>query len=175
MTETVTAHRLHEWMNAGDVILIDVREPGEYRAEHIEGAILMPLLTLSVDRLAAYRGKKIIFQCKSGKRGHQACEKIQKMRSPLFKIYNLEGGITAWTEAGYPTKKTGRFFLPLDRQVQLMIGFCVLTSSLLAAAISPAFLFLTGFFGLGLLWAGLTGFCGLARLLARMPWNAARP
>ena len=86
-------------------------------------------------------------------------------------VYNLEGGIAAWAQAGYHVESSGHFFLPLDRQVQLTIGLCVLVGSILAYTVSPIFLFLTGFFGLGLTFAGLTGFCGLALLMARMPWN----
>jgi len=61
--------------------------------------------------------------------------------------------------------------MPIMRQVQVVVGFMVLLSSALAALVSPWFLLLTGFFGAGLLFAGLTGTCGMAALLGRMPWN----
>ncbi|MCI1294357.1 MAG: DUF2892 domain-containing protein, partial [Acetobacter sp.] len=60
---------------------------------------------------------------------------------------------------------------PLDRQVQLIIGLLVLTGSLLGFFVSPWYFLLTGFFGAGLTVAGLTGFCGLARVVAHAPWN----
>jgi hypothetical protein len=55
--------------------------------------------------------------------------------------------------------------------VQLIIGLLVLTGSLLGFFVSPWYFLLTGFFGAGLTVAGLTGFCGLARVVAHAPWN----
>jgi hypothetical protein len=59
------------------------------------------------------------------------------------------------------------------RQVQLVVGTLVLGTSILAALVSPWFLLLTGFFGAGLVFAGATGTCGMASMLAAMPWNRA--
>ncbi|MDR3448965.1 MAG: rhodanese-like domain-containing protein [Alphaproteobacteria bacterium] len=170
MVKNVTAPELKEWLDANQAILIDVREPAEYKAEHIPGAILLPLANISRDNLPPYAGEKLVFQCRSGKRGGMACEKITGIDAAAD-IYNLDGGIVAWTQAGYKVETSGKFFLPLDRQVQLTIGLSVLLSSFLAYAVHPAFLLVTGFFGLGLTFAGLTGFCGLALLMAKMPWN----
>ena len=61
--------------------------------------------------------------------------------------------------------------MPLMRQVQIAVGFCVLTASLLALWVDPRWVYVSLFFGAGLLFAGLSGFCGLALLLAKMPWN----
>lgn len=72
-----------------------------------------------------------------------------------------------------PVKKSGSFFLPLDRQVQLTIGIGVLLGSVFGYFLSAGFFILSGFFGLGLIVAGMTGFCGLAKLMAYMPWNKA--
>lgn len=57
------------------------------------------------------------------------------------------------------------------RQVQITVGFFVLLASLLAVTVNPAWVYLCMFFGAGLLFAGLSGFCGLALILAKMPWN----
>ena len=94
----------------------------------------------------------------------------KKIRSLRFT--NLEGGIAAWKRAGLPTASlSDRYFLPLEQQVQLTIGLCVLAGSVLGYYVSPAFFLSSGFFGLGLIFAGLTGFCGFALFMARMPWN----
>jgi hypothetical protein len=90
---------------------------------------------------------------------------------PNLEIYNLEGGISAWSAAGCEIKTSGKFFLSLDRQVQLTIGLGVLIGNILGYFISPIFLLLSGFFGAGLIFAGLSGYCGLAILMAKMPWN----
>lgn len=170
MIQSTPATQLKEWLDKGEAVLVDVREPAEYNAEHIPGAILMPLASITRKSLPEHAGKKLVFQCRSGKRGGMACDKLMGL-GRSFDTYNLEGGIIAWSKAGYDTKTSGKFFLPLDRQVQLTIGICVLAGSILAYAVHPAFLLLTGFVGLGLTFAGLTGFCGLALLMACMPWN----
>jgi len=170
MIKSIAAPQLKEWLDNNQAVLIDVREPAEYKAEHISGVVLMPLASITQNQLPSNTGKKLVFQCRSGKRGSMACEKILGLGTATD-VYNLDGGIMAWTQAGYDVETSGRFFLPLDRQVQLTIGLCVLLSSILAYTGHTAFLLITGFFGLGLTFAGLTGFCGLAMLMAKMPWN----
>ena len=89
-----------------------------------------------------------------------------------WKFYNLEGGITAWQNSGGAINQSGGpKVLPLDRQVLLLAGSFVLTASLLGYFVSPKFFLLASFFGLGLIVAGWTGFCGGALILAKMPWN----
>jgi len=90
---------------------------------------------------------------------------------PSLDIYNLEGGIEAWNAAGLTVASSGKAFLPLDRQVQLTIGLLLIAGSVLGTLFSPAWFFLTGLIGVGLTVAGLTGFCGLALVMAKMPWN----
>lgn len=171
MAHIINAQQLKTWLDNHEAVLIDVREPSEYVAEHIEGSISLPLSQLSKKSLTPYQQHgKIVFQCHAGRRSQTACDNVADAVTSSIH-YSLDGGISAWKNAGYKTMKSGQFFLPLDRQVQLAIGLCVLIGSILAYIASPAFLLLTGFFGTGLTFAGLTGFCGLAMLLARMPWN----
>lgn len=170
--KTVDANTLKNWLEKDEAALVDVREPAEYEAEHIPGAVLLPLGNVSIAALPQTAGKKLVFQCKAGKRGGMACEKLLA-ENPDLEIYNLEGGISAWTQAGYPAKTSGKFFLPLDRQVQLTIGSGVVAGVILGYAVHPGFFLLSGFFGLGLINAGLTGWCGLAIVMAKCPWNQA--
>lgn len=166
----VNAPTLKQWLDTGKATLVDVREPAEYEASHIEGAVLLPLANACKSALPNCSGKKLVIHCQKGGRGSSACEKLLA-EDPGLEIYNLEGGINAWVSEGLSVRSSGRFFLPLDRQVQLTIGLCVLGSSLLGYFVSPAFMLVSGFFGAGLTFAGLTGVCGLALLMARMPWN----
>jgi rhodanese-related sulfurtransferase len=170
MTKNVTAAQLKEWLDSGQAVLIDVREPAEYESEHIPGAILIPLATLTQDKMPAHAGKKLVFQCRSGNRGGKACEKMASLGTN-DEIYNLEGGITAWTQAGYHVETSGKSCLPLDQQVRLTVGLCILISSILVYSGHPVFLLVIAAFGVGLTLSGLTGCCGLAVLLAKMPWN----
>lgn len=61
--------------------------------------------------------------------------------------------------------------LPLMRQVQIAAGSLILLGVVLGYAVGSAFFLLSGFVGAGLILAGVTGFCGMARLLDKMPWN----
>lgn len=166
-TSIVTPTILKQWLEEGSAVLLDVREPGEHRATRISAATLMPLGRLDASRLP--RGKKIVVHCQKGSRGSSACMRMLS-QNPDLEIYNLGGGIEAWMAAGMPVENAGHL-LPLDRQVQLAIGLLLLGTTMLALLVNPAWAWAAGFFGAGLTLAGLTGFCGMARVMARMPWN----
>lgn len=168
--KTVTVATLKEWLAKGEAVLVDVREPAEHAAQNIPGAKLVPLGKISKADVASFSGKKIVIHCQAGKRGGMACEKLLS-EDPSLDIYNLEGGMSSWMQSGCAAGGSGKCFIPLDRQVLLMAGTLVLTGSLLGYFVSPKFFLMSGFFGLGLMIAGLTGFCGGAILLSKMPWN----
>ena len=158
-----------KWLDDGEAVFIDVREPAEHALQKISGSKLQPLGSVCCSALPK-SNKKIIVHCQKGGRGNTACNKLMAENSGAD-IYNLEGGIEAWKQAGLPVVESGKKFLPLDRQVQLTIGLGVLIGSILAYVVDVKFALLTGFFGAGLTFAGLSGFCGLARIIAKMPWN----
>ncbi len=166
----IDATTLKNWIDSGEAVVIDVREPAEYAFENISGATLLPLSSISKSKLPETGGKKLVIHCHAGKRSTSACEKLLA-EDPRLEIYNLEGGISAWAGAGHAIKTSGKFFLPLDRQVQLTIGLGVLIGSLLTYFVNPLFSIFTGFFGAGLTFAGVSGYCGLAMVMAKMPWN----
>lgn len=166
----IDARALKNWLDTGEAVLVDVREQPEHMARHIPGSMLLPLGKLANEMLPEHDGKKLVLHCKGGMRSMSACSTLQKL-APEETLYNLSGGIDAWTAAGFPVAGSGRSVFSLDRQVQLTIGLGLLLFSLLAWFVSPLFIIGTGFFGLGLTAAGLTGFCGLARLMALAPWN----
>lgn len=168
--KTVDAVTLKCWIDNGEAVVVDVREPAEHAAENIHGATLVPLGTVNKTVLPESGDKKLVIHCRSGKRSMNACEKLLT-EDPNLELYNLEGGISAWSAAGHAVASSGKFFLPLDRQVQLAIGLMLIAGSVLGTIFSPSWFLLTGFIGAGLTVAGLTGFCGLAMVMARMPWN----
>lgn len=57
------------------------------------------------------------------------------------------------------------------RQVQIAAGALVLLGVILGYGVAPGFFLISGVVGAGLLFAGISGFCGMARLLMKMPWN----
>lgn len=153
-----------------DTVLVDVREPAEFNTRHIPNAKLHPLGSISANQLAEYGDKTVLIYCQKGMRGQKACEKILQ-ENPTGKIVNLVGGIEAWQAAGFTTNKGASNVLALDRQVQITIGSSVLIFSLLGYFAHPNFVFAAAFMGAGLLFAGISGFCGLARVIAKAPWN----
>jgi hypothetical protein len=72
-----------------------------------------------------------------------------------------------------PTVATSKVRWSLERQVRLGAGLLILTGAALAALLHPYWILLSGFAGLGLTFAGLTDFCPMGLLLAKMPWNRA--
>lgn len=103
--KSVNPATAHEWLMHHEAILIDVREPAEYEEVHIAGAHLIPSSAVCIDKLPPEaRHKKLIVHCKLGKRGSTACEKLLS-ENPALEIYNLEGGIVAWENAGFVVKK----------------------------------------------------------------------
>ncbi len=169
-TRTIDPHVLAERLASGEAWLIDVREPGEFASEHIPGAAIRPLSQLDAAALDAERaGRRIVFCCRSGVRSARAAAACLERVSDAA---CLTGGVNAWKDAGLPTERTrGAPRLDIMRQVQLIAGGLVVAGVALGATISPWFLALSGAVGAGLMFAGATGWCGLARLLGRAPWN----
>lgn len=159
-----------EALIAKDTVLVDVREPAEFNSRHIPNAKLHPLGSISAVQLAEYGDKTVLIYCQKGMRGQKACEKILQ-DNPHTKVVNLVGGIEAWQAAGFAVNEGTSNIFPLDRQVQITIGSLVLTFSLLGYFVNTHFIFASAFMGAGLLFAGISGFCGLARVLAKAPWN----
>jgi len=168
----INAQELSKWLESGEAVLVDVREPAEYRAESIQDSRNLPLSDVTVDaaHLPEHRNKKLVIHCKSGRRSMMACEQLKSENAP-FDVWNLEGGIDAWKSAGMPIASSGENIMPLDRQVQTTLGILILTGLAIGHFVSPYGLILTLIIGLGLTNAGLTGWCGLAKLIAKMPCN----
>ncbi len=100
----ITPRQAKEWVASGEAVLIDVREPEEFRGEHIASALSLPLSEVGNlnSVLAVPAGRKIIFQCLKGGRGAQACERLASGESSGHEVFNLEGGITGWKADGLP-------------------------------------------------------------------------
>lgn len=173
MIKSTTVKELKKWLDNNEAILIDVREPGEHSVSNIECATLIPLSGISHDKLPELNGKKLVIHCRSGMRSSNACKKLLAEDSSL-ELYNLDGGIMAWEKHGHSTKCSGKKLLPLDRQVQLTIGIFLIISAILTYTVSSLFILVSAFMGCGLVFAALTGTCGLGMLIAKMPWNQCK-
>jgi rhodanese-related sulfurtransferase len=165
----IDASTLQTRMDKGDVVLVDVREPAEYVGEHICGAALVPLSRFDPAAVPQVDGKTLVLYCRTGNRSAQAAQQL--LNSGVRTVWHLQGGIEAWKAAGYETERTAHAPISLQRQVQIVAGSLVLLGTVLGAWVSPWFLLLSGGVGAGLTFAGITDTCGLAMLLAKLPYN----
>ena len=94
-------HAVHEALKSGEVLLFDVREPQEFAAERIEGAVHFPLSSFDPRALPVSDGRPIVMQCGSGMRSAKAVGLCQQAGLEVDR--HLEGGINAWKQAGLPT------------------------------------------------------------------------
>ncbi len=151
------------------VAFINVCTPDEYAAKHIEGVKSLPLDELET-RAAELRGKRTIYvHCRSGNRSKRAIETLERMGIQA-ELVNVEGGIMAWEAAGLKTASTSSV-LPLTQQVFITAGSLILIGVGLTIWQGMKFLLIPGLIGGGLLFAGVTGWCGMAVVLSKMPWN----
>ena len=156
-------------LRQGHALLIDIREPDEFARRHIKGAVSLPMSHLGTAPLPALDGAALIYTCKTGMRtGNNAARLAAAVAGPA---YVLAGGVDGWAEAGLPVVANTKAPLEMMRQVQIAAGLLVLTGVLLGWFVTPGFFLLAGFVGAGLTFAGVSGFCGMAKVLALMPWN----
>lgn len=158
---------------AGKAVLVDIREADEFARSHIAGAQSHPLSRWEAAHLAITPGADVVFTCRSGARTRGACDRLAACVEGT--AYVLAGGIDGWARAGLPLEVNRKAPLEIMRQVQIVAGILVLIGVLLGFAVAPAWFGLSAFVGAGLSFAGLTGFCGMARLLMLAPWNRPSP
>lgn len=170
MLKTISPESAARLLREGGATLVDVREPDEHARERIPGARNLPLSRLDQVELAVLDGRPVLFHCRSGARTQGSAARLAA-KAGLCEAFAVEGGLEAWKRAGLPVAEDRRQPLELMRQVQIAAGSMVLLGVLLGMAVAPAFYLLSGFVGAGLVFAGVTGACGLARVLRLMPWN----
>ena len=165
---TIDAVRAKRLIDDG-AVLVDVREADERAREHVPGTRHHALSRLStIDTAGA---KAVIFHCRSGAR--TAANASRLAGAAGCDAYVLEGGIDAWKKAGLPVATDTRQPIEIMRQVQITAGSLVVVGVVLGFWIAPAFFGLAAFVGAGLVFAGVSGWCGMAKLLGLMPWNRA--
>lgn len=155
-------------------VLVDVREADEYAREHIPGARHHALSRIDAENPIRKGDDVLVFHCRSGARTKGNAARLSAATENC-ETYILEGGLDAWKKAGLPVTLDRSQPVDIIRQVQIGAGSLVLLGIALGASVAPGFYVLSGFVGAGLLFAGITGFCGMARLLALMPWNRRAP
>ncbi|GJM25027.1 MAG: sulfurtransferase [Phycisphaerae bacterium] len=171
--KTITPTELHDLHQQGKPInLIDVRTPVEFRAVHATPARNVPLDAIDPTAVCqsgnAQTDEPVYLICRSGGRSSKACDKLINCGST--NVVSVEGGTDAWDQLGLPVMR-GKAAMSLERQVRIVAGLLVLTGAVLGYFVHPYFIGLSAFVGAGLTFAGITDTCGMAMLLAKMPWN----
>jgi len=166
MHENVSPAELAEALKGG-ASLIDVRTPAEFQEVHVRGARNVPLDRLNAAEFQG-RTEKLYVVCQRGSRSVKACEQLAA--GGVTNLVNVEGGTLGCVSAGLPVNR-GKKTISLERQVRIAAGTLVILGTALGALVHPYWLGLSGFVGAGLVFAGITDTCGMAMILARMPWN----
>lgn len=157
---------------ASSLTILDVRTPAEYEEAHIEGSILHSLEGLNAERVLSEKAEGPIYVlCKSGQRATQAIKKLNK--NGVDDLVLVEGGIQAWIDTGSPVIR-GKKTISLERQVRIAAGGLVVLGAILGFNYHYLWHGLSGFVGAGLIFAGITDTCGMAVLIAKMPWNQSK-
>lgn len=158
--------------SAGNARIVDVREVDEHRREHVDGASLFPTSVFSVTGFPAQQaGQQLLVLCRSGNRAGKVADALRA--SGRTDVSVIEGGIVAWAKAGLPVVRNAKAPIPLMRQVMVGAGLLLVAFTALAVFVNPWFMAGTGFVGVALAFAGISGICPMAMVLAKMPWNRA--
>jgi rhodanese-related sulfurtransferase len=172
----VTPGQLHAKQLAGkSPALVDVRTAGEYRAGHIPEATLIPGEELSPETIEDHLGRPgpgrnetLYITCHAGPRAARAAETLRQ--SGLTNIALVEGGTQRWEQVGLPLQRCGSA-ISLERQVQIAIGSLLILKVVLGYGVHELFFAAAAFIGAGLIFAGVSRWCGMSELIARLPWN----
>lgn len=157
-------------LDAGEIILIDVREPLEYTEEHLAKAQLFPLSQFRPEALPDPAGKKLLFYCRLGRRSAMAALKWGE-HSGVNEVYALKSGIEAWKQAGLPILADKVTSNKIENQTYVFSGLVIILGIILSLSVSEWFLILPALAGLLLIISGAIGHSLFSFLLSMLPWN----
>lgn len=152
--------------------IIDVRT----NAEHHQCALQLPHHHIPLDQLDIVqvtndlklkKEQPIFLLCHAGRRAEQAAQKFRN--AGYIGAVAIEGGIVACQQKGMVVTNPAR--LSIERQVRIIAGGMVLLGVVVGVFVFPPFIWVSAAIGAGLLFAGLTDWCGVGILLAKAPWN----
>jgi len=156
-------------LGKGKAVLVDIRDADEYARRHIKGALSRPLSDFETAHLKIEPGRDVVFTCRTGMR--TGANEARLAAAIDGEAFVLAGGVDAWAAAGLPVVEDRKAPIEIMRQVQICAGLLVLAGAILGATVEPGFVWLSAAIGAGLTFSGVTGFCGMAKLLALAPWN----
>ena len=153
--------------------VIDVRTPVEFAEVHVPQARNVPLNELKPGSLQLQKDQPVYLLCRNGGRATKAADKFA--RAGFEQPFVVEGGTLGWIAANLPVTRGLTRVISLERQVRIVAGSLVLIGVVLGWLVHRDFFGLSAFVGAGLVFAGITDFCGMGLLLAKLPWNTRPP
>jgi glyoxylase-like metal-dependent hydrolase (beta-lactamase superfamily II)/rhodanese-related sulfurtransferase len=169
--QSVSAPQLAALKESGNVQIIDVRTPAEFASLHIAGSFNIPFENLNAAQLMANfsADTPIYCLCQTGTRSQIAADRL---RAAGFRhVVHVDGGTNAWESSGFPLERGAHSVMSLERQVRIAAGGLILLGVLAGIFIRPMGYAISGLIGAGLLYSGVTNSCGMAMVMAKMPWN----
>lgn len=164
----ISAEQFRSCQHSPDYCVIDVRDREEYAGKVEANSCNWPLNNISGETVAGFvkeRGllpsQTIVLLCARGMRAGMAAEKLSGLLpNPIVVV---EGGHAALAPTDVP--------MSIERQVRIAAGSLVLLGAIAGWMVHPAFTGVSAFVGGGLVFAGITDWCGMGLLLMKMPWN----
>jgi rhodanese-related sulfurtransferase len=151
------------------LVLLDVRTPVEFAEVHVPQAQNIPLDELQTDKLQLQKDQPVYLLCRGSQRAKKAAEKFA--RNGFTQPVVITGGTLAWIDANLPVTRGRSKVISIERQVRIVAGSLVCLGVLLGWFVHRGFFGLAAFVGAGLVFAGVTDFCGMGLLLLKLPWN----
>lgn len=167
----ITCEQARTWLAAADApTIVDVRTPAEFAAEHLDGAINIPLdlIQQHPDEIGRAATGEVLLVCRTDNRATQAANLLAPTLGERTTV--LTGGMSGWAEKGGPVEHGTGSAWAMDRQVRATAGALALTG-ILASTVAPKAKWLAGGIGAGLLYSGISDTCAMSTVLAKAPWN----
>lgn len=171
----ISAQEYLKKMDTEPSVTIDLRTPAEHAQENLRHGVLLPVHKLDCEKLnhvlaaESTRDVPVYLLCQSGQRAELAVNNLAGKTN--HELIIIDGGLNALKQCGVETAQNKSSVISLERQVRIAAGTMVLTTVVAGFFIHVAFYALAGIVGAGLMFAGITNTCGMAMVLARMPWN----
>lgn len=168
-SEVSAAEAVERVRKGGAHSILDVRTDIEFQSVHIDGSVQIPLdqLASRVSEAQAVPAPRLLL-CRTGSRAEMARKTLSDLG--LTGLSVVSGGIEAFGASGGELESAGEH-VSLERQVRILAGAIVVMGVGLGYLAHPVFFALAGFIGAGLIFAGVTDWCGMGLVLAKMPWN----
>ena len=152
-------------------LVIDVRDRAEYDAGS-EASVCWPVSEINGETLSEFvreqklrPDKTVVLLCARGMRASQAAEKLRPLIPNPIAV--VEGGRAALATGGKQN-------MSIERQVRIAAGSLVLLGIVGSTLVHPALIVISAFVACGLVFAGITDWCGLGLLMLKMPWNQSK-